>query len=66
VDNSLITSGFLVGKVGRKIEIARATTNVADDTQVITFIQDGATLYTLEIVYTDATLSELISAERIA
>lgn len=66
VDNSIITSGFLVGKVGRKIEISKTTTNVPDDTQVIAFKEDGITLYTLECVYADATLSELISAERIA
>lgn len=66
VDGSLTTNGFLTGKVGRKIEQSITTTNVANDTAVIDFIENGNLLYTLTVVYTDATQSVLVSAERTA
>lgn len=65
-DNSLITNGYLVAKVGRRIESVDSTTNVAGDTQTITFIEDGVTIYVLRVIYTDATQSKFVSAERIA
>lgn len=66
VDNSLITNGFLVGKVGRKIQSVISTTIVTNDTNTLTFSEDGTTLYVLRIIYTDDTQSTMISAERIA
>lgn len=65
-DDSLITSGFLVGKVGRKIDVSITTTNVANDTAVYAFSESGSALYTLTMVYTDGTRAELLSAERTA
>ncbi len=65
VDNSLITNGYLIGKVGRRIESATSTTTNTNDTQTLTFSEDGVTLYVLRIIYTDATQSTFISAERI-
>lgn len=66
VDGTITTNGFLVGKVGRKVVIAITTTSVANDTTQITFSELGITLYVYECIYTDATRSTLISAERIA
>lgn len=66
VDDSVMTSGFLTGKVGRKIEATITTTNVANDTVEYAFSEDGAALYTLTLVYTDGTRQELLSAERTA
>lgn len=65
-DASLTTQGFVTGKVGRKIEFATTTTTVPNDTQIITFKEDGVTLYELTLIYTDSTLATLISAERTA
>ena len=65
-DASITTNGFLVGKVGRKVELVISTTNVANDTETYTFIEDAVTLYQLEIIYTDGTRETMLSAERIA
>jgi len=65
-DDSIVTSGFLVGKVGRKIDVSITTTNVANDTAVYAFSEAGSALYTLTMVYTDGTRAELLSAERTA
>jgi hypothetical protein len=65
-DASLITNGFLVGKVGRKIEFVYGTTTVANDTIDISFIEDGSLLYTLQLIFTDGGRTDLISAERTA
>jgi hypothetical protein len=66
VDSSLTTSGFLIGKVGRKVEAVISTTNIANDTITYSFSEDGNALYTYEIIYTDGTRTVLLSAERIA
>lgn len=66
VDFSLTTNGFLVGKVGRKVEQTISTTNVANDTEVISFYESGTLLYTLTIIYTNGTRDVLLSAERTA
>ena len=66
VDASLTTNGFLVGKVGRKVTLAISTTTVANDTQTFTFLEDGVTLYSLKIIYTDNTYATMLSAERIS
>lgn len=64
VDASLTTSGFLSGKVGRKITQTITTTNVANDTVVFQFMEDSILLYEITQIYTDATYSTMISAER--
>lgn len=65
-DMSLSTSGFLVGKVGRKIDVAISTTNVANDTETYSFSESGSALYALRLVYTSGTRETLLSAERIS
>jgi hypothetical protein len=66
IDNSLSTSGFLTGKIGRKITQAITTTTITDDTEVFTFLETGTVLYALTIVYTDGTRTLMLSAERTA
>lgn len=66
VDATLTTNGFLVGKIGRKVEAAVSTTTVLNDTVTYTFSEDGTTLYEYEIIYTDGTRTQMISAERIS
>jgi len=66
VDASITTSGFLVGKVGHKVTVAISTTSVADDTITYTFLDNGTTLYEIELIYTDSTYDTLLSAERIS
>lgn len=66
VDKSITTNGFLVGKVGHKVELAISTTNVANDTETYTFSDNGTTLYSLEIIYTTGTRDVMLSAERIS
>lgn len=66
VDASLSMSGFLTGKIGRKIELAISTTNVANDTETYTYSENGTILYEIEIVYTDGTRALMLSSERIA
>lgn len=65
-DASITTSGFLTGKVGHKITLEIITTNVADDTEVYSFFDETNLLYEIKLVYTGASKSQLISAERIA
>lgn len=65
-DASLTTNGFLVGAIGRKVEIAITTTTIANDTQTVTYSENGNTLYSLKIIYTDGTRTLMLSAERIA
>jgi hypothetical protein len=62
VDASLTTNGFLIAKVGRKVEIDVSGGSVA----VYTFIENGVTLYQYTMTYTDNTRTQLISAERTA
>lgn len=65
-DASLTTNGFLIAKVGRKVEVDVSGGTVA----VYTFkeLQDGnyVTLYEYTITYTDTTRTQMISAERTA
>jgi hypothetical protein len=65
-DSSITSSGFLVGKVGRKVELSLATTSIADDTEVYDFMESGTLLYQITLVYTDGTRETLLSAERTA
>ena len=61
-DGSLTTTGFLTGKVGRRVEM----TTVGADTEVYTFLEDGIQLYQITIVYTDGTKETMLSSERTA
>lgn len=61
-DGSLTTTGYLTGKVGRKVEV----TEVGADTEVYSFLEDGIQLYEITIIYTDGTKSTMLSAERTA
>lgn len=65
-DKSLTTNGFLVGMVGRKITQAISTTTVANDTATFTFIENGVTLYQYTVIFTDASQTVMLSAERTA
>lgn len=62
LDASLAISSFLVGQVGRKIDVSYPDTV----TEVYNFSENGDALYELTIVYTDATKASLESAERTA
>lgn len=66
VNSSLAVDGFLVGKVGRKVNLALATTTIANDTETYTFSENGTNLYSIRLIYTDGTRATLISAERIS
>jgi hypothetical protein len=66
VDATLGVNGFVVGKVGHKIELAISTTNVANDTETYTFSDNGTTLYVITVIYTDGGRDTLLSVERTA
>lgn len=66
VDHTLTVNGFLVGKVGRKVELTISTTNVSDDTETYAFKEGTTSLYTLRVIYTTGARDQLLSAERIA
>lgn len=66
VNSTITTDGFLVGKVGRKIDLTIATTTVASDTEVYAFSENSIALYTLTIIYTDGTRQTMKSAARTA
>lgn len=60
-DKSISIGSFLQSLVGRKVEIADGGAS-----EVITFSENGVTLYVLTLTYTDASKGTLISAERTA
>lgn len=66
VNASLSVDGYLTAKVGRKVEMAIATTSIANDTEVYTFSESGIDLYEITIIYTDGSREIMISAERTA
>jgi hypothetical protein len=66
VNATLSVDGFLTGKVGRKVELTISTTTVVDDTETYSFSENGTALYALQIIYTDGTRAQMISAERIS
>ncbi len=66
VDASASMSGFLTPLVGRKVTQTITTTSVSGDTSVFSFSESGVALYTLTVIYTDATQSTMISVERTA
>lgn len=65
-DGTISTNGFLVGVVGRRIDLAISTTNVANDTETYAFSENSNALYTLQIVYTDGTRATMLFAVRTA
>jgi hypothetical protein len=66
VDASVTTTGFLLGKVGRKVEVDVS----GGSTAIYTFkeLQNGVyvTLYAYTLIYTDSSRTQLVSAERTA
>lgn len=60
-EGSLTVNGFLVGAVGRKVDIVSGVT-----TDTFTFSENGNVMYVLVLTYTDATKQVLLSAERTA
>lgn len=62
VDKSLTTAGFVVGKIGHKI----IKTNVNAITEDFAYSDSSVALYTIRVIYTDATKADLVSVERIA
>ena len=65
-DLSILTNGFLAGKVGRKVVQTIITTNVPNDSAQLAFSENGVALYTYLLIFTDATQAVLMSAERTA
>lgn len=63
---TLSVDGFLTGKVGRKVELTISTTTVLSDTETYNFSENGNSLYSIRIIYTDGSRSLMISAERIS
>jgi hypothetical protein len=66
VNSTLSVDGFLTGLVGRRVDLSITTTTVAGDTENYAFSENGVGLYTLQIVYTDGTRSQLLFARRTA
>ncbi len=60
-EGSLSVNGFLVGKVGRKVDVSTTST-----TDTFSFSENGNLLYTILLTYTDSTKNQLLSAERTA
>ena len=59
-DNSLTTGGFLVGAVGRKIEVTYPSATV----EVYTYKETTDVLYVIQVTYTTASKDVLLSVER--
>lgn len=66
VNSTLAVDGFLVGKVGRKVDLAISTTSVANDTETFTFSENGTNLYSIRIIYTNGSRDLMLSSERIS
>lgn len=66
VNDTLSVDGFLTGLVGRRVDLAISTTTLPNDTETYAFSENGISLYTIQIVYTDGTRSTLLYAVRIA
>ena len=62
----ICTEGWVTGFIGRKIEFSISTTNVANDTIVNTYSENGETLLVLHSVFTDGTRSTMLQVERVA
>jgi hypothetical protein len=57
-----VADGFLVGAVGRKIDVAYPS----GTTETYTFKEGSTTLYVYTVTYTDSTKANLSSVERTA
>lgn len=66
VDKSLTVNGFIGAQVGNKVTLAIQTTNVASDTELYTFLDNGVQLMQIKIIYTTASRDLMLSAERTA
>ena len=66
VNATISTDGFLVGKVGRRFDLAISTTTVSNDTETYTFSENGTTLYVIKIVYTDGSRSTPLYGLRVS
>ena len=66
VNATFAVDGFLTGKVGRKVVQAISTTSVSNDTSIYSFSENGTSLYSIRLIYTDSSQATLISAERIS
>jgi len=66
VNSTISTDGFLVGKVGRRFDLAISTTNVSNDTETYSFSESGTTLYVIQIVYTDGSRNTPLYGSRIS
>lgn len=66
VNASLTVDGFLTAIVGRRIDLAISTVNVANDTETYSFSENGQALYTYQVTYTDGTRSTMLFATRTA
>jgi hypothetical protein len=64
VDDTLTVNGFLVGAVGRRIDFAITETNVPNDTQMVTFSENGIQLYIFALVFTDGSQTQLLYCMR--
>lgn len=67
-DKSLSTSSFLTGKAGRKVsKVNTAAENLGGSLAGDDFIysEEGDTLYTIRVLYSDVTKTQLNSVERI-
>lgn len=66
VNATLSVDGFLTGLVGRRVDLAISTVNVANDTETYIFSELSVPLYTYQVTYTDGTRTTMLFAERIA
>ena len=62
VDKSLSTAGFVVRKLGHKIEKVNVSSTVED----YNYYDDAVLLYTVRVTYTDSSKGDLSSVERVA
>ena len=61
----ICTEGWVTGLVGRRITPTIGTTNVADDTEIYTYSENGVILVVLHNVYTDGARTTVLYTERV-
>lgn len=66
VNATLGVDGFIIGKVGRKIDVTISTTTILNDSQTFAFSESGTALYSIKLIFTDGARQELLSVERIS
>ena len=64
VNSTLSVDGFLIGVVGRRVDLTITSTNVANDNYA--FSELTIPLYTLQVCYTDGTRTTMLFAQRTA